>query len=153
MKEPKFEDFIGRCEAAIVPRASIMADLVNPITSSQFYYEYADEIIEKMKDAVINKKNFDDLIDEISTKASEKPSFDFEDRLLDINERTKLAAPSDPIALKAWRKENYWSKHVKNVVNEIEEQAKKNFETEKERYKLYTEGDDTMKDLIDLGFF
>lgn len=153
MKEPKLEDFIGRCQAAIVPMASIKSDLVNPITSTEFYNDYADEIIEKMKDAIIKEKNFDDLIDEISTKASENPSFDFEDKLLDINDRTKLAAPVDVNDLKAWRKEKYWSKHIKNVVNEIAEQAMKNYEHQNERYKIYSEGEDYIKDLMDIGLF
>lgn len=153
MKEPKLEDFIGQCYEAKVPRASIMADLVNPATSAKFYSDFIDEIIVQMRKAIMNSESFEKLIDEISTKASENPAIDMEDRLLDINDRTKLAAPSDPVALKLWRKENYWKKHVSNVVQAIDAQAKKNFQIEGERYKMYVEGDDTIKTMLELGFF
>jgi hypothetical protein len=159
MKQPELKDFIRKSQDVICPRKSIMDNVINPIRANEFFSEYGEEIINSIIECISKGESFEALIEKVSTAASEKPSIDMEEKILDINDRTKYIAPVEIEERKKWRKEGFWSKHITNVVNEIMLNARAEFEKEEEIYKKYkwnqenrTEGGDTQNDLIDLGF-
>ena len=137
MKHPKLEAFLRTSQEVILPRKSIMENIINRSRANEFFSEYGDEIINSMIECISKGESFEELIEKLSTAASEKPSIDMEEKILDINDRTKYIAPVEIEERKKWRKENFWSKHITNVVNEIMLNARTEFEKEEERYKKY----------------
>ncbi|MCF8411538.1 MAG: hypothetical protein K9G31_09625 [Crocinitomicaceae bacterium] len=137
------------------PKQSIFDNVINPTTASLFIAEFGMELSIGIVDCYEKGESFENLIDALSRKASDIPAIDIEEYI----KPSHLANMDD---LKKWRKEEYWSKHIKNMIDLYIENATTRYNTISSEYEEYRkiqddpnlgqEIKDSYKDLTELGF-
>jgi hypothetical protein len=137
------------------PKQSIFDNVINPTTASLFITEFGIELSNGLIDCYEKGEGFENLIDSLSRKASDMPA-------IDIEEYIKPSHIANMDDLKKWRKEEYWSKHIKNMIDLFMENAKIKFNSAMTEYNEYMkvqnnpnlsqEIKDTYNDLKEIGF-